>query len=212
MMADVNWEMIILIIVIALVVFAGMGIFIGTRISSDKRRIRELEDELEATKKELEGYRTKVNSHFKKTSELFSQMTNSYRAIYMHLAEGSQELCSTDAALLKPVNGEFLKVTHEEKKRTEGETINAEVPEKPEPVVERETVQPAPEKDNVIPEPEADKHETAGEGKTEPLTGEVSPDNQQQEEVTESQMQSSEAEEEEKKEEQGSPAAGQARD
>ena len=120
-MAEVNWELIIFIIVVGLIIFAGMGIFIGTRISSDKRRIRELEDELAETKKELELYRSKVNNHFKKTSELFTQMTSSYRAIYMHLAEGSQELCTTDAALLKPANGEFLKVTHaEEKKLAEG--------------------------------------------------------------------------------------------
>jgi len=113
-MAEVNWEVIILIIIVGLIIFAGMGIFIGTRISSDKRRIRELEDELAVAKKEMEAYRGKVNSHFKKTSELFTQMTSSYRAIYLHLAEGSQDLCTTDAALLKPANAEFLKVTHEE--------------------------------------------------------------------------------------------------
>ncbi|MDH3329210.1 MAG: YhcB family protein [Desulfobulbaceae bacterium] len=134
-MADVNWELIILIIVVGLIVFAGMGIFIGTRISSDKRRIKELEGELVDARKDLEVYRSKVNSHFKKTSELFTQMTSSYKAVYLHLAEGSQELCTTDAALLNPSNGEFLKVSHAEMKQ-ENEAV-----EKPVPTVEQ-TAQP----------------------------------------------------------------------
>lgn len=138
-MADVNWELIIFIIVVGLIVFAGMGIFIGTRISSDKRRIKELEGELVDARKDLEAYRSKVNSHFKKTSELFTQMTSSYKAVYLHLAEGSQELCTTDAALLNPSNSEFLKVSHAEgKKEKEAAEQTAE---KPVPAVEQ-TAQP----------------------------------------------------------------------
>jgi len=112
-MNDISWEMIILIIIVALIVFAVLGIYIGTHISSDKKRIRELEGELADTREELEGYRLKVNNHFKKTSELFTEMTSTYKAVYLHLAEGSHELCTTDAALLNPTNEEFLKVTHE---------------------------------------------------------------------------------------------------
>ena len=134
-MDDVNWELIILIIIVALIAFAVLGIYIGTLISSDKRRIRELEGELSETRKELEGYRSKVNNHFKKTSELFTQMTSTYKAVYMHLAEGSQELCTTDAALLNPSNGEFLKVTHEEQQHAAEETPELTV-EKPVPMAE----------------------------------------------------------------------------
>ena len=93
-MNDVSWEAIILIIIVSLIIFAVLGIYIGTRISSDKKRIRELEGELTDTKKELEGYRSKVNDHFKKTSELFTQMTSTYKAVYLHLAEGSHDLCT----------------------------------------------------------------------------------------------------------------------
>ena len=152
-MNDVSMELILLIIIVALVVFAVLGIYIGTRISSDKKRIRELEAELSDTRKELEGYRYKVNTHFKKTSELFTQMTSTYKAVYLHLAEGSHELCTTDAALLNPSNGEFLKVTHEVEQQAAKEVPvqaveepmpkmeppdhphpAAETPEKPEPV------------------------------------------------------------------------------
>ena len=145
-MNDVNWELIILIIVVALVVFAVLGIYIGTRISSDKKRIRELEDELSDTKKELEQYRSKVNNHFKKTSELFTQMTSAYKAVYLHLAEGSHELCSTDAALLNPPNDQFLKVTHEVKQPT-AEEIPAQAVEKPAPIIK------PPEKPYPVEEP-----------------------------------------------------------
>jgi uncharacterized membrane-anchored protein YhcB (DUF1043 family) len=152
-MNDVNMELILLIIIVALVVFAVLGIYIGTRISSDKKRIRELETELSDTKKELEGYRSKVNNHFKRTSELFTQMTSTYKAVYLHLAEGSHELCTTDTALLNPSNGEFLKVTHEVEQQAAKEAPvqadeepmpkmeppdhphpAAETPEQPEPV------------------------------------------------------------------------------
>jgi len=111
-MTELNLEMIIFIIIAGLIIFAGLGIFIGTRISADKRRIRELESELSAARKDMETYRTRVNDHFKKTSELFTRMTDSYKAVYMHLAEGAQSLCTSDAALLKPGDSEFLKVAH----------------------------------------------------------------------------------------------------
>ena len=134
-MNDVSMELILLIIIVALIVFAVLGIYIGTRISSDKKRIRELEAELSDTTKELEGYRSKVNNHFKKTSELFTQMTSTYKAVYLHLAEGSHELCTTDAALLNPSNGEFLKVTHEVEQQAAKE-VPVQAVEEPMPKME----------------------------------------------------------------------------
>ena len=134
-MNDVSMELILLIIIVALVVFALLGIYIGTRISSDKKRIRELETELSDTKKELEGYRSKVNNHFKRTSELFTQMTSTYKAVYLHLAEGSHELCTTDAALLNPSNGEFLEVTHEVEQQAAKE-VPVQAVEEPMPKME----------------------------------------------------------------------------
>ena len=184
-MNDVNMELILLIIIVALVVFAVLGIYIGTRISSDKKRIRELEAELSDTKKELEGYRSKVNNHFKKTSELFTQMTSTYKAVYLHLAEGSHELCTTDAALLNPSNGEFLKVTHEEEQQAVKEVPEqaaeepmpqmeppdhphpaADTPEKPEPIATG-PIDPAPEAVAEKPYPAAEPAET-GAGDTAP--------------------------------------------
>ena len=113
-MEEVNLDLIILIIVVILVILAGVGVFMASRISGDKKRIRELEGKLNDAKKDLDVYRSEVNDHFKKTSELFSTMTESYKAVYLHLAEGAQDLCTSDAALLKGADSDFLKVTHEE--------------------------------------------------------------------------------------------------
>lgn len=163
-MAEVNWEWIILIIIVGLIFFAGMGIFVGTRISSDRRRIRELEDELTDTKRDLEAYRSRVNSHFKKTSELFSEMTDSYRAIYMHLAQGSQDLCTTDAALLKPANEEFLKVTHEVKEESTGKEAAEKVDEKTAPPAEKPvTKQEAQETGGIPTDDESGKNDNTEE-------------------------------------------------
>ena len=182
-MNDVSMEMILLIIIVALIVFAVLGIYIGTRISSDKKRIRELEAELSDTTKELEGYRLKVNDHFKKTSELFTEMTSTYKAVYLHLAEGSHELCTNDAALLNPTNEEFLKVAHEVKQKAAEEAPvqaaeepmpkmeppdhphpTAETPEKPKPVATG-PIDTAPEAVAEKPYPAAEPAET-GAGDT----------------------------------------------
>ena len=169
-MNDISWEMIILIIIVALIVFAVLGIYIGTLISSDKKRIRELEGELADTREELEKYRLKVNNHFKKTSELFTEMTSTYKAVYLHLAEGSHDLCTTDAALLNPYNEEFLKVTHEVEQMA-AEEAPLQTPEKPFPTMEpSEHLHPAAETSektefvatgqiNTAPEVEVEKSE-----------------------------------------------------
>ena len=41
---------------------------------------------------ELSSYKTSVNSHFDKTSELVNDLTQNYVKVYQHLAEGAQTL------------------------------------------------------------------------------------------------------------------------
>jgi len=69
-----------------------LGIIIARRTGKTNAHIQELEEQLVKSRKELEEYRTLVNDHFMKTSELVDQMTASYRAIFMHLANGAQTL------------------------------------------------------------------------------------------------------------------------
>jgi hypothetical protein len=51
-----------------------------------------LRTELERTRSEMERYKASVNSHFSKTSDLVSELTQDYVKVYQHLAEGAQTL------------------------------------------------------------------------------------------------------------------------
>lgn len=59
-------------------------------------RSRELQAELDDLNQMLIDYRGQVTRHFMHTSELVQEMTQSYRAVYEHLAAGAQHLCSDE--------------------------------------------------------------------------------------------------------------------
>lgn len=44
----------------------------------------------------LDSYKADVTAHFEKTAELFGNLTDSYRAVYEHMAASAQGLCDTD--------------------------------------------------------------------------------------------------------------------
>lgn len=56
-------------------------------------RAKKLQLEVERLEKELDEYKSKVTEHFKTTSNLVQKMTESYRDVYLHLANSSQQLC-----------------------------------------------------------------------------------------------------------------------
>lgn len=97
------------------ILILGVGILLGiivARFTGKKdAHIRELEEKLAQSRKEMEEYRTLVNEHFMKTSELVDQMTASYRAIFMHLANGAQALAGRPPeASLKIPEDEFFAI------------------------------------------------------------------------------------------------------
>jgi uncharacterized membrane-anchored protein YhcB (DUF1043 family) len=53
----------------------------------------QLREELSELRERFSDYRDQVTQHFMRTSELVQEMTQSYRAVYEHLATGAQELC-----------------------------------------------------------------------------------------------------------------------
>jgi uncharacterized protein len=79
----------------ALGVIAGaiIGFFIA-RFSGSSNA----ESELVATREALDLYRADVAEHFKRSSGLIAEMTNSYRNVYQHMADGAQQLCSAEVA------------------------------------------------------------------------------------------------------------------
>ena len=66
----------------------GAYLFLGR--SSQTANLRE---ELGELREKFSDYRDQVTQHFMRTSELVQEMTQSYRAVYEHLATGAQELC-----------------------------------------------------------------------------------------------------------------------
>ena len=64
-----------------------------------KARAKGLEVELGAVQNEFSQFRDEVTGHFRTTADLVHEMTNSYKAVYDHLATGSQQLCSGEVML-----------------------------------------------------------------------------------------------------------------
>ncbi len=70
----------------------AFGGLIAYLILPGERRARRLSAELEQARKEISEYKARVSRHFHRTAELVSGLTNSYKAVYDHLAGGAQEL------------------------------------------------------------------------------------------------------------------------
>jgi uncharacterized membrane-anchored protein YhcB (DUF1043 family) len=66
----------------------GAYLFLGRYSQTAKLR-----EELRELRERFSDYREQVTQHFMRTSELVQEMTQSYRAVYEHLATGAQELC-----------------------------------------------------------------------------------------------------------------------
>jgi uncharacterized membrane-anchored protein YhcB (DUF1043 family) len=71
-------------------IFGCIGTYLFQGRYSQTAKLRE---ELTELRERFSDYRDQVTQHFMRTSELVQEMTQSYRAVYEHLATGAQELC-----------------------------------------------------------------------------------------------------------------------
>ncbi len=73
---------------------AGMafGGLLGYLLLPGERRARKLQFELDEVRRDSASYKANVSKHFHRTAELVSGLTNSYKAVYDHLAGGAQDL------------------------------------------------------------------------------------------------------------------------
>lgn len=85
----------------SLVFGLGGGFFFSRASDSGIQQAKKLDAELKQTREELATYRTQVNDHFEKTAELVNTLTENYRAIYTHLADGAQNLCGGNLTKLE---------------------------------------------------------------------------------------------------------------
>lgn len=81
---------------VGLIIFAlglAAGYVLHYFLNPDHDRNKALEAELQTLRQESSRYREQVTEHFQRTSTLVQDMTQSYRAVYEHLASSSQQLC-----------------------------------------------------------------------------------------------------------------------
>lgn len=91
-------------IVVAMAIGSAMwGFVVGrsgdAKVVTENKHSHDLEAEVGTLKTEFNTYREQVAGHFKTTADLVHQMTSSYKAVYEHLATGSQKLCAGEAMI-----------------------------------------------------------------------------------------------------------------
>lgn len=85
--------------IVALAIGGLIGYLLG-RSGSDAGERQTLQRQLDEAREELGGYKQEVTEHFEKTAELVNQLTQSYRDVHQHLAQGAQTLGASEAARL----------------------------------------------------------------------------------------------------------------
>lgn len=76
-----------------LVVGLGLGLLLGKRSSPAGQKHREVERQLDQVLQDKKAYEDDVVEHFSETAQLLNQLTNSYRSVHNHLANGAADLC-----------------------------------------------------------------------------------------------------------------------
>ena len=81
-----------LFVVVVFVVGSILGFAFFTLRYRNSRRLKKLQEDLDAKTEELEVYREDVSEHFLRTAELVDNLTQSYKAVYDHLEGGAYQL------------------------------------------------------------------------------------------------------------------------
>ncbi len=76
-----------------LLIGAAVGALLFRTFRSDEVRVKQLETQLQQLAEEYENYKSSVHSHFSGSARLISDMTESYRKVYLHMANSAQALC-----------------------------------------------------------------------------------------------------------------------
>ena len=75
---------------------AVLGVIIGylasKKMGASLKEQALLQQQIEELQNQQQNYRSEVSDHFAETAQLFNQLTNSYRNVHNHLAEGAQKL------------------------------------------------------------------------------------------------------------------------
>ncbi|MDH5546675.1 MAG: YhcB family protein [Gammaproteobacteria bacterium] len=133
----------IMFLLFGLVVGGLIGYFLKKEDGGYKSRNEDLAKELERTQFELGKYKADVANHFLTTANLINNMTDSYRAVHEHLAEGANSLCAEQLGVERLEIRQTHLLDKQEKSSTPTE-VHIEAPESenletnPESVVAKE--------------------------------------------------------------------------
>ncbi|TDG14757.1 DUF1043 family protein [Seongchinamella unica] len=76
-----------------LVAGLGLGTLLGRRSSPAGQKYREVERKLDQVLQDKKRYEDEVVEHFTETARKLNNLTESYREVHNHLANGAAELC-----------------------------------------------------------------------------------------------------------------------
>lgn len=81
-----------MVVVIVFAIGAVVGAVVHRLFNVSAKNTAKLQQRLEQVEEELNTYKASVSSHFSKTSDLVSELTQDYVKVYKHLAEGAEKL------------------------------------------------------------------------------------------------------------------------
>lgn len=99
----------IILITAAFLIGAAVGHLFSKKVDSSDKSVRNLEQKLAASERELKRYQQEVTEHFITASHLTGNIAQSYRQIHEHLAAKAMRLASPDVArqILKSGGSDF---------------------------------------------------------------------------------------------------------
>ncbi|HBO13051.1 MAG TPA: hypothetical protein DD491_09730 [Halieaceae bacterium] len=77
----------------ALVVGGLLGMLFGRNSTAGSQQARELEKRIDQLTRDKRAYENRVTEHFVETADRLNALTDMYRGIHEHLAEGASTLC-----------------------------------------------------------------------------------------------------------------------
>jgi uncharacterized membrane-anchored protein YhcB (DUF1043 family) len=79
--------------VVLLVIGAVLGLVLGRRTSTAAQELREAQLKLDQVLQDKRAYEDEVVGHFTETATLLNRLTEQYREVHNHLAQGAETLC-----------------------------------------------------------------------------------------------------------------------
>lgn len=107
---------------------AALGALLFKLLASDEVRVKNLETQLQALSEEHENYKSNVNGHFNTSAQLLNKLTDTYREVYLHMADGARSLCPDYISNQLSLTGDNRSLLERERGNTEDADAGAPVP------------------------------------------------------------------------------------